>query len=86
MSEADIISNTPWPRTPQSLAIDLFNAGLNPGSTVLVYSSLSSLGWVCGDPVAVVQALIDTITPVGTLLFTVKDAVDFGVNWLTKKN
>lgn len=68
MSEADTISNTSWPRTRQSIAIDLINAGLNPGMTVIVHSSLSSLGWVCGGPVAVVQALIDTITPTGTLV------------------
>lgn len=32
--------------------------GLQAGMTVLVHSSLSALGWVCGGPVAVVQALM----------------------------
>ncbi len=36
--------------------------------TVIVHSSLSSLGWVCGGPVAVVQALMDVITPAGTIV------------------
>jgi aminoglycoside 3-N-acetyltransferase len=42
--------------------------GLVPGITVLVHSSLSKLGWVNGGPVAVVQALMDVITPRGTLV------------------
>jgi len=38
------------------------------GATVLVHSSMSALGWVCGGPVAVVQALRDVLTPSGTLV------------------
>ncbi|WP_427161411.1 aminoglycoside N(3)-acetyltransferase [Aliinostoc sp. HNIBRCY26] len=68
MSEAKIILNTSSPRTRQSLAADLFHAGLIPGMTVIVHSSLSSLGWVCGGSVAVVQALMDVITPSGNLV------------------
>jgi aminoglycoside 3-N-acetyltransferase len=68
MSELKVISNTPSPRTRQSLATDLFHAGLTPEMNVIVHSSLSSLGWVCGGSVAVVQALMDVITPAGTLI------------------
>ena len=39
--------------------------GVTPGMTLIVHSSLSSLGWVCGGPVAVVQALMDVLTPGG---------------------
>jgi aminoglycoside 3-N-acetyltransferase len=35
---------------------------------LLVQSSLSSLGWVCGGPVAVVRALLDVLGPSGTLV------------------
>jgi aminoglycoside 3-N-acetyltransferase len=35
---------------------------------LLVHSSLKSLGWVCGGPVAVVQALLDALGPDGTLV------------------
>jgi aminoglycoside 3-N-acetyltransferase len=68
MSESKVILNTPLPRTRQSLAKDLLDAGLTSGMNVIVHSSLSSLGWVCGGAVAVVQALMDVITPAGTLV------------------
>lgn len=68
MSELEVILSTPLPRTRQSLATDLSTAGLKPGMTVIVHSSLSSLGWVCGGSVAVVQALMDVITPTGNLV------------------
>lgn len=35
---------------------------------LLVHSSLKALGWVCGGPVAVVQALRDALGPDGTLV------------------
>ena len=42
--------------------------GLPKGASVLVHSSLKSLGWVEGGPGAVVDALIDTVGPEGTVL------------------
>ena len=48
--------------------MDLRRLGLDTGALVIVHSSLSSLGWVCGASVAVVQALMDVITPSGTLV------------------
>ncbi len=68
MSESKVLANTTSPRTRQNLTQDLLNAGLSSGMTVIVHSSLSSLGWVCGGSVAVVQALMDVITPAGTLI------------------
>ena len=68
MNEADVIRETPEPRTRQSLARDLRHLGLEAGTTVLVHSSLRSLGWVSGGAVAVVQALMEVITAEGTLV------------------
>jgi aminoglycoside 3-N-acetyltransferase len=68
MSEAAVIQKTPSPRTRDSLARELRQAGLVAGMTMIVHSSLSSLGWVCGGPVAVVQALMDVVTISGTIV------------------
>ncbi|MFE3830956.1 aminoglycoside N(3)-acetyltransferase [Streptomyces sp. NPDC059092] len=54
--------------TRDSLAAELRDVGLRSGETVLVHSSLSSLGWVCGGAVAVVQALLDVLGDDGTLV------------------
>jgi len=67
-TEQQAIANSRLPRTRESLGADLRRLGLTAGMTVLVHSSLSALGWVCGGPVAVIQALQDVITPEGTLV------------------
>jgi aminoglycoside 3-N-acetyltransferase len=54
--------------TRDSLAAELGALGVEPGETLLVHSSLSSLGWVCGGAVAVVQGLLDALGPGGTLV------------------
>ncbi|WP_017616452.1 aminoglycoside N(3)-acetyltransferase [Nocardiopsis salina] len=54
--------------TRESLTSDLTGLGLAPGSTVLVHSSLKSLGWVCGGVPAVVQALTDAVGHTGTVV------------------
>ena len=65
MSEEDIIKATPNPRTRESLAHDLQRLGIIPGMTLLMHSSLHSIGWVSGGPIAVVQALMDVVTVEG---------------------
>ena len=55
------------PATIQSLRADLLNLGLPPGATVLVHSSMKSLGWVSGGPVAIILALEMALGHEGTL-------------------
>jgi aminoglycoside 3-N-acetyltransferase len=68
VKEAEIIRNTSKPRTRQSLSEDLRRLGLKPDMDVIVHSSLSSLGWVNGGAVAVIQALTDVVTSSGTVI------------------
>ncbi len=56
------------PLTVDDLIAALLDLGVAGGSTLVVHSSLSSLGWVCGGPVAVVTALRDVLGPEGTLV------------------
>lgn len=66
--EDTLIQKTPSPITRQRLAHDLLQLGVRPGMTVLVHSSLSALGWVCGGAPAVVSALMEVVTADGTLV------------------
>ncbi|MFD0309185.1 aminoglycoside N(3)-acetyltransferase [Streptomyces sp. NPDC127119] len=63
---------TPPPTGPlvtrATLTADLRALGVRPGETLLVHSSLRSLGWVNGGAVAVVQGLLDALGPDGTLV------------------
>jgi aminoglycoside 3-N-acetyltransferase len=68
MSEAAIIKRTPTPATVQSLRNDFSKLGVVSGMIVLLHSSLSALGWVCGGPVAVILALENLLGPTGTLV------------------
>src|SRR4051812_19210066 len=68
MSEADAIAGTDRPRTVASLADDLRALGVSGEAPLIVHSSLSAIGWVAGGAVAVVQALLDVVRPVGTIV------------------
>jgi aminoglycoside 3-N-acetyltransferase len=66
--EARAVAASPAPVTRASLAADLGRLGVRPGSVLLVHSSVSALGWVCGGAQAVVEALLDALGPAGTLV------------------
>ncbi|MGW3172215.1 aminoglycoside N(3)-acetyltransferase [Streptomyces sp. NPDC001153] len=69
---------TPPPTGPlvtrDILAAQLRLLGVETGETLLVHSSLSSLGWVNGGTVAVVQGLLDALGPSGTLVVPAQSA------------
>jgi len=62
------------PNTVTSLVHELRRLGIRPGSTVLVHSSLSALGWVAGGAVAVIEALIRVLEDSGTLVMPTHSA------------
>jgi aminoglycoside 3-N-acetyltransferase len=68
VGEGDALARADGPRTVRTLAKDLQELGLEQGTTVLVHSSLSSLGWVAGGAVAVIQALLDVAGSGGTVV------------------
>ncbi|MFC4248478.1 aminoglycoside N(3)-acetyltransferase [Natribaculum luteum] len=68
MSERTAVERVDEPVTVSSLVADLRDVGVTAGETLLVHSSLSALGWVCGGPQAVVDALRTVVTESGTLV------------------
>lgn len=68
MASKDLVAATALPNTVDSIANDLQKLGVTKGMTVIVHSSLSSIGWVCGGQVAVVEALMKVVTEEGTIV------------------
>ena len=48
MSEQEVILKTDVPATVESLQEDFHALGVRPGMVLMVHSSLSAIGWVCG--------------------------------------
>jgi len=54
--------------TRELVVRDLRRLGVPVNATLIVHSSLRSLGWVCGGAETVIQALLDVLGPDGTLV------------------
>lgn len=69
MSELEVIDALcPLPNTLDSISNDLRTLGVREGMTLIVHSSLSSLGWVCGGAVTVILSLESVLGRQGTLV------------------
>lgn len=68
MDGRDFIAAASEPATVTSLVRDVLALGIEPGGVVLVHSSLSRLGYICGGSAAVVGALVKTVGPSGTIV------------------
>lgn len=77
MSEQATMKDLANPNTKASIIEALKQLGLKQGDRVLVHSSLSSLGWVCGREQAVVEALKAVVTSEGTIVMPAFSG-DFG--------
>jgi aminoglycoside 3-N-acetyltransferase len=54
--------------TVDLLAADFARLGVRAGDTLLVHASMRAIGWICGGPTVVVQALLDAVGPSGTIV------------------
>jgi len=68
MSEQKVIELSEHMNTVDTIYNDLLNLGIKDNDILLVHSSLSSIGWVCGAAQAVVIALKQVINENGTLI------------------
>jgi len=68
LNELKVIEATENINTVTTIYNDLINLGVKNGDILLVHSSLSSIGWVCGATQAVVMALLQIIGGKGTLI------------------
>lgn len=67
MGEGNVISKTQNPNTIESIYHELTKLGIQNGDVLLVHSSLSSIGWVCGGAQALMMALKRAVGEHGTL-------------------
>lgn len=68
MNEEKIIKSTESINTVESICIGLSKLGIREGDILLVHSSLSSLGWVCGGAQAVITAFMKGVGKNGTII------------------
>ena len=68
MPESQVVQKTETLATVESLRADFETLGIEKGMVLLVHSSLSAMGWVCGGAVAVIIALQEVLGETGTLV------------------
>lgn len=68
MKMNEIVASTQFPNTIETITKDLKALGVEKGMTIIVHSSLSSIGWISGGAVAVVEALMKVVTEEGTII------------------
>ncbi len=63
----------------------LRQVGVRPGMTLMVHTSLSRLGYVCGGPQEIIEALLECVGPEGTLMMPTQSwrnlDPEAGVHW-----
>jgi len=63
-----IIARTNESITRNRIITDLKTLGVEPGDTLFVHSSMSKIGWIIGDVVTLIQALMEAVGENGTLM------------------
>jgi aminoglycoside 3-N-acetyltransferase len=57
--------------TKSQLISDLRQLGVLPGQTIMLHASVKRVGWIVGGADVLIQALLDVLTPTGTLMMYV---------------
>ena len=71
----------------KQLVSDLLNIGIGAGDTVVVHSSMKSMGYVEGGAECVIAALADVVGTEGTLMFpTFTFATSYGDSFFSNKD
>lgn len=68
MNKYEVLKSSNEPITVSRLIEGFKSIGIEEGMTLIVHSSLSSIGWVCGGAVAVIDSLIECIGKKGNLV------------------
>lgn len=68
MGEREVVQKSlkPWVRA--DIANDVSRLGVRLCDVVIVHTKMSALGWICGGAQAVVQGLLDSVGPEGTIV------------------
>lgn len=83
MTELLRILNTPEFQSKETLKAQLTALGIKAGDSLMVHSSLKSMGWIAGGPQAVVEALMETVTTEGTLVMPAQSTDNSDpINWM----
>ena len=54
--------------TPGDIKAALRDVGVKKGQSIMVHTSLSSLGYVCGGAQSVIEALMENVSDEGTIM------------------
>jgi aminoglycoside 3-N-acetyltransferase len=73
--------------TRSRLVHDLRQLGVRPGGVLMLHASVKAIGWIVGGPDVVLQALLDVLTPDGTLMMYVgwEEAIYEMAEWPEEK-
>ncbi|NYF25602.1 aminoglycoside N(3)-acetyltransferase [Sporosarcina sp. JAI121] len=74
MTEFETIQQTPSFQSKESVIEQLNTLGIKMGDHIIVHSSLKSMGWIAGGAQAVVEALMETVAPSGTIVMSAQSA------------
>ncbi len=68
MSEKEVIEKTERPVTLNDICMGLSKTGVAKGDVLIIHSSLSAFGWICGGAQALIMALMETVGKEGTIV------------------